>query len=435
MGAYMKKDTLIKSTIILLIGGVITKILGMIIKLIMTRIAGLEAMSIYMLVFPSFSLFMTISQFGLPSSISKLVSEERHNNKGLLLSAIPFCLLFNLFLMIFIVFSSKFIAINLLKDERCIYPVMAIAMVIPFDSISNILRGYFIGKNKMSIHIISLVVEQIVRLILILLIVPIFKDNIVYVATIMILVNLFSEFAAIIVLDLFIPNKKNIKKDEIKPNFNDLKNVLSISLPTVASRLVGAISYFFEPIILTLALLKNGYDSNYIVTQYGIIEGYVLPLLLLPNFFSNALSSAVLPVISKYSASGNKNAIKKKTMEVIFISLLIGVSLTICLMINPSFFLNILYKENYGSDYIKFLAPFFILLYVESPISSILTAINKPKSIMYHNIFGTLIKIILIFTLSRLKIGLYGFLIAMVVNIILVTSLHIWVLKKEIYSK
>ena len=435
MGAYMKKDTLIKSTIILLIGGVITKILGMIIKLIMTRIAGLEAMSIYMLVFPSFSLFMTISQFGLPSSISKLVSEERHNNKGLLLSAIPFCLLFNLFLMIFIVFSSKFIAINLLKDERCIYPVMAIAMVIPFDSISNILRGYFIGKNKMSIHIISLVVEQIVRLILILLIVPIFKDNIVYVATIMILVNLFSEFAAIIVLDLFIPNKKNIRKDEIKPNFNDLKNVLSISLPTVASRLVGAVSYFFEPIILTLALLKNGYDSNYIVTQYGIIEGYVLPLLLLPSFFSNALSSAVLPVISKYSANGNKNAIKKKAMEVILISLLIGISLTICLMINPDFFLNILYKENYGSDYIKFLAPFFILLYVESPIASILTAINKPKSIMYHNIFGTLIKIILIFTLSRLKIGLYGFLIAMVVNIILVTSLHIWVLKKEIYSK
>ena len=312
---------------------------------------------------------------------------------------------------------------------------MAISMVIPFDSISNILRGYFIGKNKMSVHIISLVVEQTVRLFLILLIVPIFKDNIVYVATIMILVNLFSEFSAIIVLDLFIPNKKNIRKDEVKTNFNDLKNVLSISLPTVASRLVGAIAYFFEPIILTLALLKNGYNSNFIVTEYGIIEGYVLPLLLLPNFFSNALSSAVLPLVSKYSASGNKKAIKKKTMEVIFISLLIGSVFTICLMINPDFFLKILYQENYGSDYVKFLAPFFILLYIESPISSILTAINKPKSIMYHNILGTFVKIIFIFVFSSLKIGIYGFLIAMVANIVLVTTLHIFVLKKEIYSK
>ena len=46
----MKKDSFIKSTIILIIGGFITKILGMIIKVITTRLVGLEVVALYMLV-------------------------------------------------------------------------------------------------------------------------------------------------------------------------------------------------------------------------------------------------------------------------------------------------------------------------------------------------------------------------------------------------
>ena len=53
----MKKETFIKSTIILIFGGAITKALGMLIKIIMTRIVGTEGISLYMLVFPTFSLF------------------------------------------------------------------------------------------------------------------------------------------------------------------------------------------------------------------------------------------------------------------------------------------------------------------------------------------------------------------------------------------
>ena len=70
----MNKEKFIKSTIILIIGGFITKILGMVIKVINTRLIGLEGISLYMLIFPTFSLFMSLSQFSLPTSVSKLVS-------------------------------------------------------------------------------------------------------------------------------------------------------------------------------------------------------------------------------------------------------------------------------------------------------------------------------------------------------------------------
>ena len=77
------KDTFFKSTLILLIGGAITKILGLIIKIISTRIIGLEGISLYMLIFPTFSLFMTVSQMGLSTALSKLVAENKRNNKNL----------------------------------------------------------------------------------------------------------------------------------------------------------------------------------------------------------------------------------------------------------------------------------------------------------------------------------------------------------------
>lgn len=430
----MKKDKFIKSTIILIIGGAITKALGMFIKIVMTRIVGVEGISLYMLIFPTFSLFMTISQLGFPIAISKLVAEDVHNNKKLIFSIIPFSLILNFLLMIVIITIAPFLANNLLNEPRVLYPILAIALVLPFDSLSSILRGFFFGKQKMVPHTISLITEQIVRLILIVLITPtLLEKDIIYAVTGLVLVNMLSELSSIIILTFFIPNKKNIKKSEIVPDMSNIKSILSIALPTTGSRLIGSICYFFEPIILTLSLTLIGYNSNYIVTEYGIIEGYVLPLLMLPNFFTNALSSALIPVVSRNYIIGNKKEIKRKLKQVIIISLLIGVPLTIILMINPTFFLFNIYKTMHGGSYLRFIAPFFIILYIQSPLASILQAINKSKSIMFHNLSGTIAKIILIFICSLLKIGLYGFLIGMIANIIIVTFLHYRAIKKEIY--
>ena len=70
----MNKNIFIKSTLILVLGGFLTKILGMIIKVFTTRIVGTEGIGLYMLITPTFNLFITLSQLGFNISISKLVS-------------------------------------------------------------------------------------------------------------------------------------------------------------------------------------------------------------------------------------------------------------------------------------------------------------------------------------------------------------------------
>ena len=372
------KDTFFKSTIILLIGGFLTKILGMIIKVIMTRCVGVDGIALYMLVFPTFSLFMTISQLGLPTAISKVISEDNHNNKNIILSIIPVSLIFNICLIIILLIISPILS-NILNDERTLLPIISISIVLPFDSLSSILRGYFFGRQKMLPHILSLLTEQIVRLFLIVTFIP----NILYkglsiTVSYLIGINMISELISVVVLIFFIRNKR-IKRQDLIPNKKEISNIFSIAIPTTLSRLVGSISYFFEPIIITTLLSLNGYSINYIIEEYGLIEGFVLPLLLMPTFLTGALSSALIPDISKKYVKRDIWAIKKRMKQVVRLSLIIGITISIILYINPAYFLKLLFKTDKGTNYLKLLIPFFIILYIQYPLESILQGINKSK--------------------------------------------------------
>ncbi|MGN1352614.1 MAG: oligosaccharide flippase family protein, partial [Bacilli bacterium] len=341
----MKKETFIKSTIILMIGGLLTKLLGILIKVIMTRNSNLEIISLYMLVMPTFSLMMAISQLGFATGISKVVSENKESSKKILFSILPVSLFINIVLTIFLIFTSHFIAFNLLKNEQAYLPILAISLVLPFDSLSSILRGFFFGKEKMIPHVISNISEQIVRLLFMIIILPkIIYKGIIFVTTSLILINVLSELVSSLVLIFFLPKQFKIERKDLKPSFTSMGNVLGTALPTTATRIIGTISFFFEPIILTYVLSLNGYSTNYIVTQYGVINGFVMPILLLPGFFTNAISNALLPVISREYSKKNYTYIKRKLKQAIIYSLLIGIPATIIIIMYPDFFLKLLYK-------------------------------------------------------------------------------------------
>ena len=123
------KNTFIKSTLILLIGGFITKILGMFIKIITNRLLPTEGIGLYMLITPTFMLLITIAQLGFPVAISKLVAEEKNNNKNLVFSIIPFSILLNLVIMVILLFSSNYIGTYLLHDKRCVLALKCIGFV------------------------------------------------------------------------------------------------------------------------------------------------------------------------------------------------------------------------------------------------------------------------------------------------------------------
>jgi stage V sporulation protein B len=417
----MIKNKFISGTIILIIGGLITKLLGMIIKIITTRYVGDEGIGLYMLILPTFYLFINIAQLGFPTAISKVVAEDRISNKKIIFSIIPVSIILNIILLFVVLMISPLIS-QLLHDDRTLYPLISIGLVLPFISISSIVRGYFFGKQKMMAHVISHIFEQIIRLILIILVTPaLLEISLETAITGIVLINIASELTSIIILIFFLPKKISIKKDDILPDKGIIRDVLSISIPTTGSRIVGSIGYFFEPIILTSVLLGVGYSNNFILTEYGILNGYVLPLLLIPSFFTQAISSALIPVISKAYTDNRFVYVKNKIKQAEILSLGLGLLATIIFITFPDFLLKLVYNTNNGIDYLKIMAPFFLAYYAQVPLTAALQAMGKAKEAMMSTIIGIIVKTALIVILSAMHIGLYGLIIATIVNIFIVT--------------
>lgn len=420
----MKKNIFLKSVILLMIGGLITKIISMLIKIVLARLIGPEGMGIYMLVSPTFTLLIALAQLGFPVAISKLVAEEKGNNKNLVFSVIPISLLLNIIIIIILFFSSGYISTNLLNEPRSYYALICIGLVLPFISISSILRGYFFGKQKMLPHVLSNITEDVIRLIALIIGIPIFlSKGLEYAVAFVVLVNIISEFTSILILFFFVPKNFKLTKDDLKPNKNSIKTVFSIGIPTTASRIIGSIGAFLEPIILTYVLIGIGYKSNYIVTEYGIISGYIMPLILIPSFFTLAISQALIPNISKAHSHGHYKYVKDKIKLAIFLSLLIGIPATILFELFPSVPMKLIYNLDEGTEYLKVLAPIALMHYIQAPLTASLQAMGKAKEAMRGTLIGTVVRTISLFCFSYLHIGLWGLIIASSLNI-LCTTFH-----------
>ena len=416
------KEKFINSVIILLIGGLLTKLLGMFIKIMMSRLIGTEGLGLYMMVLPTFSLFIGIGQFGLPTALSKLVAEKRKNNIKLFFSILPISLFINLLLIITIIIIAPVLANNLLHNPRCYLPILAIAVVIPFTSLSSICRSYFFGKEKMVPHVVSNLLEDIVRLTLMIIGIPFFlPKGLEYAVCYIILSNVISEGVSILVLFLFLPKKIQLKKEDLIPKKDYMKESLSIGIPNTTGRLLGSIGYFLEPILLTTTLLSLGYSSKFITTEYGILSGYVMPLLLLPSFFTMAISQALLPVVSREYTRGNYTFVTKKIKQAILYSLAIGIPVTIFFIIFPEFPLKLIYHTKEGISYMRFLAPVCLFQYIQSPLSSCLDAMGKSRDAMIATTIGVVIRSIFLVLLSLLNIGIWGLIIAISINVLAVT--------------
>lgn len=417
------KNKFVKSTLILMIGSLLTKLLGFIIKIIFTRTVSQNDINLYSIIMPTYSLLITLASLGLPLAISNLIAENKKSSKKILFSIIPISLIINIFLIIVIFLLAPFISNNLLHNPDTYYPIISIAFVIPFISLSSIIRGYFFGKQKMLPHTVSNVIEQIFRLLIIVIFLPkILKYGTVITVSAYILFNIISEIISIIVFLLFAPKNFVIKKEDLKPDIKIAKEILSIAIPTTSSRIIGNIGYFFEPIILTATLTLVGYSNEFILNEYGIYNAYVLTLLTIPSFFILALNTSLVPEISKNK--NNKKIIIKRLKQSLILSLVIGLISNTIVYIFTEDLLKLIFNTTSGIEYIKFLAPFFVFLYLEGPLASCLQALNYAKYTMTVTIITTITKLLTLFIFSLLHIGLYGLLISEIINIFLVVYLN-----------
>lgn len=416
------KNKFIKSTLILLIGGIITKLLSFVIRIYFTRNIG-SGIEIYSLIMPTYSLLITITQLGFPLAISSIIAKGEKTGKNIASSIIPISIILNIFLILIVLLSANFLSNNLLHNKEAYYPLLACSLVLPFISIASIIRGYFFGKQQMMPHTISNIIEQLFKLFIVIIVLPkLIKHGIIFAVTGYILISIISETISIIVFLLYLPKGFTIKKEDLKPDIGTIKDVLKIGIPSVSSRIIGNIGYFFEPIILTNLLLLNGFSNEYIISNYAIYNTYVIGLLVVPTYLLGAVATALLPELSKNI--NNIKKVKRIFYKVLTFSLIFGIGANIFLFFFSDEILSIVFNTTAGYTYIKFLCPFFILYYLEAPLSIVLTAFNKTKIVMRTTTIGIIFKLITLSILCFCNIGIYALIISEIVDILIVVLLN-----------
>lgn len=431
-----KMSKFLKGTIILLVAGLITRMLGFLNRILIARLIGEEGVGLYMMAYPTFSLVVTLTQVGLPVAISKRVAEadakgDSAKVKKILVVSLMTTLTLSLIFTPLLFFGAPILAKTVFTDARIIYPILAISPVIPIIAVSSVIAGYFQGKQNMKPSAYSLFIEQTVRIIFIMILTRIFLPyGIEYAASAVMIATVIGEFISLLyLLTMFkirkaFPLRKNFFKSLSKTK-TIFKELMSIGIPTTGSRMIGSVSWFLEPIVVTQALAIAGVSAMMATKQYGALTGFAMPLLLLPSFVTVALSTSLVPAISEAHSLKQYATVEKRIQQALKFCVLTGALPVIILLVLAGPLMEMLYNSLSGAFFIKLIAPFILLQYLQSPLQSALQALDLARAAMINSLIGAVVKLAVIFTLaSNPSFGINGVAIGIVVGFVLVTLLH-----------
>lgn len=140
---------------------------------------------------------------------------------------------------------------------------------------------------------------------------------------------------------------------------------MRIAVPTLGSRMIGSIAWFFEPIVVAQSLALAGITTVHATKQYGELTGYALPLLMLPSFITYALATSLVPAISEAAAQKQHRLIEYRLHQAVRLSLLAGGLSIVVLYVLAEEIMQLMYGANGAAIFVKVMAPFFIFYYLQ----------------------------------------------------------------------
>jgi stage V sporulation protein B len=435
--------------VILVGAGFITKILGFVYRIALSRIIGDEGMGLFQMAFPILIFTIVITTGGIPVAISKLVAEaeakrEEWRIRTILIVSILIVTVMSILITTLVLIFAPLIANTLLTYGRAIYSLLGIASIIPIIAISSIFRGYFQGRQNMSPYALSTILEQTVRIFTVIILAQhLLPYGIEYASAGAMIGMVLGELIGMLFLvysfrkDPRRPLLKLFQKRKIRTSLTQFikttKDLLHIAIPVTASRVVGSLSYAVEPIVVSQSLAIAGIAVATSTALYGQLEGMALPLVFFPAFITYALSVSLVPAISEAAAQNNKRLVEHRLQQTIRLCLIIGAPCIVLIFVLAEPLSVLLYHQKDVGRLMQIMAPFAILFYLQGPLAAILQGLDEAHVAMRNSIIGAIIKTALIFILgSRAEYGIDGVVMAINCGIIIVTVLHLLTIIKII---
>lgn len=456
----MKKDTFIKGAFISTICIVLSKILGIIYVIPFNAIIGEQGGALYGYAYNIYILFLNLSTVGIPLAISKIISEyntlnyddaKRRTYKIAFIVTSVLALLFTIILFIFAPLIAASIkggveGGNTLEDITFVIRVSSTALF--FVNVLSTIRGFLQGQKFIKDSSISQVIEQLIRVIVIVVgsytFIKLFgvKEAVgiaIFGATI-------GAIGALIYL--YIKGRKELKfsdknyeiKEEEKniTNKDLIKKIIKYTIPFVILSVIASLYTTIDMFTVIETLVKKVglkvEDAEYVMS---CISTWGSKLNMIVTSISSGIVISLLPNITSDFTAKNYKALSNKTTKTIQILLIIVLPMVVGLSLLASPVWTIFYGYNeLGISVFKFsiFTALFSALFVN--INVIMQSINKYKMAYISLISGLLFKVImnsyLICLFSNLGLpAYYGATFATIMGYSISILLNLITLKKE----
>ena len=440
----MKRSSFVEGTLIATIAIVFTKILGMLYVIPYYAMIGIQGSALYAYAYNIYVIFLDISSAGLPIAISKIINE--YNTLGMMDAkkrayGIGKRIMLFLSIAIFVILMvfAKPIAHallgslsggNTIEDVAfCIRCVSFAILIVPFLSVT---KGYLQGHNIINVSSFSQVIEQVVRIGIILLgtylVLYIFHGTVTF-AVGLAMIGAFVAGACAYLYIRFKMRRDNNKelllegsyKEDKVSNKEITKKIFSYAIPFIIINIVSSCYNFIDMTLLlrTLNYLEMATADIEFVTS--TVATWAPKINMVVTSVAMGMSTSFIPTMVHHYTLKNWGEVNNKFNQALQILLFISIPMTIGISMLSGSIWSIFYGYNVYGQYVLALNVFtglFINIYMIA--SSALQGLNKFKLVYISTITGFVSNALLDVPLILLysKVGIPPFLGAVSASIL-----------------
>lgn len=433
----MNKQSFLKGAVILVAASLITRVLGFVYKIFLSRLIGAEGIGLFYTVFPILMFVLTVTTAGLPTAVAKLVAEalveeDVRRVKRIVRVSMSTVLGLSVFCTAGMLALSSWLTTHVLTDSRAYWTLIAMAPIISIIAVSSILRGYFQGMQNMAPGAVASIVEQAVRIGTVLAFATyMLPYGLEYASAGAMIGMVLGELAGLLYMVYKYYSRFRIKHMVASTPKNELTSgqlisqVLEIAVPVTLSRIVGSITYALEPILVTRCLVSLGLTAAMATTLYGQYQGMAIALLVLPTVFTYALSTTLVPSVSEAVAAKEHLLVQRRLYQAFRLTALIGFPTSAILTLYATELSSAVFGDAAVGPILAIMAPAGFLIYLQAPLTGILQGINRAGEAMRNSIIGSVLKLgIIWYLVPNPHFGIDGVAWAVVVTATVTTGMH-----------
>ena len=415
----------LKGTMILTISSIIVKVIGSLNWIILSRVLGGEGIGLYQMGFPIYLMAITVSSAGVPVAISIITSEKLANKdyrgaKRVFNVSLRFLLISGLIFSSALFFGADFlINQHIIRDSRAYYSIIALAPAVFFVTFLASFRGYLQGWQIMTPTATSEVVEQLVRVITMLVFADLFMPyGLAYAAGGASMGAGAGAFCALLVLMWFYRRLKRRLHAEIEAQDDSIptesaghiiKRLLKLALPVSLTSLMLPIGANLDLLIVPQRLEAAGFDVRHATELFGYLTGMAVPLVNLATIFTAAMTISLVPSISESRALERFDAIRDKIRLAFRVAMIITFPCFMGLFFLAEKVAALIYNAPGAAGAIQTMSVGILFLGMHQISTGILQGLGKTAIPVINMILACIVKVVMSWWLTAIPfLGIKG---------------------------